>query len=51
VNPENYCSLNVAIYSKGKNRWAMTERGEKQISRSSTEFVIGPSICVGMAIS
>jgi len=43
VNPENHCSLNVAIYSKGKNRWAMTERGEKQVSRSSTEFVIGPS--------
>lgn len=43
VNPENYCSLNVAIYSPGKNRWAMTERGEKQVSRSATEFVIGPS--------
>jgi len=43
INPENHCSLNVAIYSKGKNRWAMTERGEKQVSRSSTEFVIGPS--------
>jgi carotenoid 1,2-hydratase len=43
VNPENHCSLNVAIYSPGKNRWAMTERGEKQVSRSSTEFVIGPS--------
>lgn len=43
VNPENHCSLNVAIYSPGKNRWAMTERGEKQVSRSSKEFVIGPS--------
>jgi carotenoid 1,2-hydratase len=43
VNPENHCSLNVAIYSPGKNRWAMTERGEKQVSRNSTEFVIGPS--------
>jgi carotenoid 1,2-hydratase len=43
VNPENYCSLNVAIYSPGKNRWAMTERGEKQVSRSPNEFVIGPS--------
>ena len=43
VNPENHCSLNVAIYSQGKNRWAMTERGEKQVSRNATEFVIGPS--------
>jgi carotenoid 1,2-hydratase len=43
VNPENHCSLNVAIYSPGKNRWAMTERGEKQVSRNATEFVIGPS--------
>jgi carotenoid 1,2-hydratase len=43
VNPENHCSLNVAIYSKGKNRWAMTERGEKQVERNATEFVIGPS--------
>jgi len=43
VNPENHCSLNVAIYSPGKNRWAMTERGENQVSRNSTEFVIGPS--------
>ena len=43
VNPENHCSLNVAIYSRGKNRWAMTERGEKQVSRNATEFMIGPS--------
>ena len=43
VNPENHCSLNVAIYSPGKNRWAMTERGENQVSRNSTDFVIGPS--------
>ena len=43
VNPENHCSLNVAIYSPGKNRWAMTERGEKQVSRNANEFVIGPS--------
>jgi carotenoid 1,2-hydratase len=35
--------LNVAIYSRGKNRWAMTERGEKQVSRNATEFMIGPS--------
>ena len=43
VNPENHCTLNVAIYSRGKNRWAMTERGEKQVSRNATEFMIGPS--------
>jgi carotenoid 1,2-hydratase len=33
----------VAIYSPGKNRWAMTERGEKQVSRNANEFIIGPS--------
>jgi carotenoid 1,2-hydratase len=24
ANPNNHCALNVAIYSKGQSRWAMT---------------------------
>ena len=43
ADPENYCALNVAIYSKGASRWAMTERGKQSCSRDAKEFVIGPS--------
>jgi carotenoid 1,2-hydratase len=43
ANPENFCSINVALYGKGVRRWTMTERGEKQISRSTTHFQVGPS--------
>jgi carotenoid 1,2-hydratase len=43
ANPENHCALNVAIYSKGKGRWAMTERGQRHCARSATQFTIGPS--------
>lgn len=42
-NPDNHCALNVAIYSKGQNRWAMTERGERHCSRAERYFTIGPS--------
>jgi carotenoid 1,2-hydratase len=43
VNPDNHCALNVAIYSKGKGRWAMTERGHTHSARSAQAFIIGPS--------
>jgi carotenoid 1,2-hydratase len=43
ANPENHCALNVAIYSKGASRWAMTERGASSCFRTKDEFVIGPS--------
>jgi len=39
----NHCALNVAIYSRGRSRWAMTERGRKHCTRNAQEFVIGPS--------
>ena len=42
-DPENHCTLNVAIYSPGKNRWTMTERSARSSHRSANEFVIGPS--------
>ncbi len=43
TDPDNHCALNVAIYSKGRGRWAMTERGRRHCSRSAQAFIIGPS--------
>jgi carotenoid 1,2-hydratase len=44
---DDHCCLNVALYgapgSLKNRRWTMTERSSKQVHRSSTEFVIGPS--------
>ena len=42
ANPENYCSLNVALYGRNR-RWAMTERGSDHIQRDASSFTIGPS--------
>jgi carotenoid 1,2-hydratase len=41
--PENHCAINVALYSKDRNRWAMTERGRRALSRDDCAIVIGPS--------
>jgi len=43
ADPNNHCALNVAIYSKGRGRWAMTERGQRHCARSAQQFQIGPS--------
>jgi carotenoid 1,2-hydratase len=43
VDPDNHCALNVAIYSQGKSRWAMTERGRRHCARNAQQFTIGPS--------
>jgi carotenoid 1,2-hydratase len=43
TNPDNFCSLNVALYSRQANRWAMTERNAQDCSRSQDHFNIGPS--------
>jgi carotenoid 1,2-hydratase len=43
MDPDNHCALNVAIYSKGRGRWAMTERGRRHCARSAQQFSIGPS--------
>jgi carotenoid 1,2-hydratase len=40
---ENFCALNVALYGPRVGRWAMTERGRTQISRSASEYRVGPS--------
>ena len=41
--PDDFCCLNVALYHKGSNRWAMTERGSQFCSRTADHFQIGPS--------
>ncbi len=43
ADPENFCSLNVALLGPGAGRWAMTERGRARISRTRDAYVIGTS--------
>ena len=43
ADPENFVAMNVALYGRPGARWAMTERGIKQLGRSSDEIRIGPS--------
>lgn len=43
ADPLNHCALNVALYGRGANRWAMTERGRAGVSRSPDSLRIGPS--------
>jgi carotenoid 1,2-hydratase len=43
ADPLNHCAINVAIYRKGGNRWAMTERPRGAVSRKSNSFTVGPS--------
>ena len=40
---DNYCALNVALYSKQAQRWTMTERGARHCQRDAHHFTIGPS--------
>jgi carotenoid 1,2-hydratase len=41
----NHCAVNVALYSidRGGARWAMTERGRRQVQRDAQSLEIGPS--------
>ncbi|MEO1405133.1 MAG: carotenoid 1,2-hydratase [Pseudomonadota bacterium] len=41
-DPDDHCAINVALYGR-PSRWAMTERGKRQVHRSPGEFVVGPS--------
>jgi carotenoid 1,2-hydratase len=43
ADPDNFCCLNVALYSPGAKRWTMTERSRASVQRSARRFVIGPS--------
>ena len=40
---ENYCAINVALYTPNKKYWTMTERGKNAIERSAHHFTVGPS--------
>jgi carotenoid 1,2-hydratase len=43
TNPEDFCAINVAIYSRGAARWTMTERAAGRVTRDADTFTIGPS--------
>jgi carotenoid 1,2-hydratase len=43
VDPDNFCSLNVALYSRTGRRWSMTERARRFCQREASRFSIGPS--------
>jgi carotenoid 1,2-hydratase len=43
ADPLNHCAVNVAIYRKGGNRWAMTERPRGAASQTTNSFTVGPS--------
>ena len=43
-DPLNHCAVNVALYSKDRKRWAMTERGRGHVGRASSSLAIGPSL-------
>ena len=43
ADPLNHCAINVAVYTKGSNRWAMTERPRGAVSRTPNLFTVGPS--------
>ncbi|MET0678052.1 MAG: hydratase [Bradyrhizobium sp.] len=43
ADPLNHCAINVAIYRKGGNRWAMTERPRGAVGHTVDTFAVGPS--------
>jgi carotenoid 1,2-hydratase len=41
---EDHCAINVALYQRGQPRWALTERGQRQLRRDAHTLSIGPSV-------
>ncbi|WP_455371995.1 carotenoid 1,2-hydratase [Limibacillus halophilus] len=41
--PLQHCALNVALYSPGANRWAMTERTGSALRRDASSYELGES--------
>ena len=41
ANPENYCALNLGVYSKGQRRWVLTEYDQRYIERGARHFTLG----------
>jgi carotenoid 1,2-hydratase len=42
-DPLNHCAMNVVLYGSRGKRWAMTERPKKDVQRTPTQLIIGPS--------
>jgi carotenoid 1,2-hydratase len=42
-NPLDHCAINVALYGRGANYWAMTERRRTAVWRSANTLQVGPS--------
>lgn len=40
---DEFCALNVALYHRKQGRWAFTEWPSRQVSRTDSCFVLGPS--------
>ncbi len=43
ADPQNHCAINIALYGRNGNKWAMTERGRRQLQRDASTLRIGPS--------
>jgi carotenoid 1,2-hydratase len=43
ADPEDFCAVNVALYNPDGKRWALTERGARNLRRSRDWMQIGPS--------
>ena len=41
--PEDFCAVNVALYSPGNKRWTMTERSAQSLERSESHYQLGQS--------
>jgi carotenoid 1,2-hydratase len=44
ADPENFVSLNVALYTPGRTYWCMTERGRARLARDCGNFQVGRSL-------
>jgi carotenoid 1,2-hydratase len=43
ADPQGHNAVNVALYGEGGQRWAMTERGRRDLHRDAHSLQIGPS--------
>ncbi|MGC6500562.1 MAG: carotenoid 1,2-hydratase [Henriciella sp.] len=43
ARPHNHCAINVALYGPDRTRWAMTERGARDLETGPDWFRVGPS--------
>ncbi len=43
ANPLSHCTMNVALYGPRASTWALTERGAKDVHRTSSQLSIGAS--------